>query len=126
DRSRRAADIQRMSKPIAKSRLTISRLKAVLVRARHEGHQARLEMRLANRAVLRGLLDRDDAAALAGREREQIARANARRATEIIAACLAELAELNAVPPAPDPAHLASLPPRLLAAVAEALTMERA
>ncbi|MCW5693084.1 MAG: hypothetical protein KIT48_12035 [Pseudolabrys sp.] len=115
-----------MSKPLAKSTFTVPRLKAVLVAAREDANAARLEMRAANRTILRALLLRDDRAALEGREREQVARVALRRSNEIITAALAELAEMNARLPALDPSHMASNPDALLTIIRNAITAELA
>lgn len=74
--------------------------------------------------MLRALLARDDAAALLGREREQIARASLRRSTEIIAAALAELADLGAASSAPEPLHLSSISPLVLQIIRDAISKE--
>jgi len=103
----------------ARSPITAARLRAVIAEARRAADAAKHQMRQANRAQLRALLTRDDAAALAAREAEQAAKADLQRARAIITAAVEELAAMSTGPMSTGPNFNERL---LLEAIREAVS----
>jgi hypothetical protein len=106
-----------------KSRAGVSaaRLRRALFDTQRARGRASVEVKLANRAVLLALLADDQKAAIEAREREDVARREARRCRDLCATLEAEMLSRGISPLAPDLRWAAQVIPGLLRAVCDAI-----